>query len=453
MKHPASSTGDLSRNAIENKTLLLVDAGSPRKHFILKRIRELGVRIVVIDGQKKEWAAPFVDEWIIADTKDAQSCVAAVERYLAESPDRHIDGVTTFWEYAVVVRSAISERFHLPGVPLISAQRARNKNVFREFCLANGLPAPRHVLLKDDDTITAAQALSYPVVIKPIHGGASAFVVKVEVPEQLPATLTIIRELIARDEKMNRAGGTDLLVEEYIDGKEVDIDLLVQNGEIRCCCVSDNMPTKEPYFVETDRVSPSILPNQELATLEEMVRNVVTTLDVRNACVHFEAKMSSRGPMPLEVNLRMGGDEIYSSVRDIWNIDLIEGSVRIALGAPIEPNACEPRGCIISHTFLPERAGILHDVVVSPSLKFNANVCAVEIDAKAGDNVRLPPHSFGYLGWMSVKGENADTAFHHLRQALVHVRFDIRPDQIFPTQKIPSADIRVRASTSMSTLG
>ena len=42
-----------------------------------------------------------------------------------------------------------------------------------------------------------------------------------------------------------------ILMEQYLDGKEVDVDVVMSQGEWRYAAVTDNGPTLEPYFNET----------------------------------------------------------------------------------------------------------------------------------------------------------------------------------------------------------
>ena len=49
-------------------------------------------------------------------------------------------------------------------------------------------------------------------------------------------------------------------MEEYLDGPEVDVDLVFCEGQPVYGAVNDNWPTLEPYFNETGSNGPSVLP-------------------------------------------------------------------------------------------------------------------------------------------------------------------------------------------------
>jgi hypothetical protein len=46
----------------------------------------------------------------------------------------------------------------------------------------------------------------------------------------------------------------DLLIEEYYEGCDIDIDILIQNNEIRFMSISDNFPPIEPWFFEQGKI-------------------------------------------------------------------------------------------------------------------------------------------------------------------------------------------------------
>lgn len=54
--------------------------------------------------------------------------------------------------------------------------------------------------------------------------------------------------------------GTEMLLEEYYDGDEFDIDIVLSNGDVVYVKVSDNWACCEPWFQETGETFRSIPP-------------------------------------------------------------------------------------------------------------------------------------------------------------------------------------------------
>ena len=63
----------------------------------------------------------------------------------------------------------------------------------------------------------------------------------------------------------NAGGWMDLsiMMEEYLDGPEVDVDLVLSRKQAVYGAITDNWPTVEPYFNETGSNCPSLLPRKE----------------------------------------------------------------------------------------------------------------------------------------------------------------------------------------------
>ena len=63
---------------------------------------------------------------------------------------------------------------------------------------------------------------------------------------------------------------TTLMLEEYLDGPEVDVDLIFSEGAPVYGAITDNWPTIEPYFNETGSNCPSILPRNQQRELMDL---------------------------------------------------------------------------------------------------------------------------------------------------------------------------------------
>src|SRR3989344_9579934 len=176
---PAST----QQGGLEGKKLLIVNSGYRRKEFILKRIQELGCSIILLH-KEKNWAQKYADALILADTSNQTESLEAVQKYA----QRHrIDGVVTFWEDDVLLTSKIVDMLGLLGIPYKIARTARNKYLFREFCVKNDLPSPKHrIVTSQEDLQYIASSFTFPVIAKPVYGSSSALVVKVEKKKDLP---------------------------------------------------------------------------------------------------------------------------------------------------------------------------------------------------------------------------------------------------------------------------
>ena len=93
------------------------------------------------------------------------------------------------------------------------------------------------------------------------------------------------------------------LLEQYLDGPEVDVDLVISNGEVVYRAVTDNWPTMEPYFNETGSNCPSVLPVNQQEELHRLAADASKALGFSWGVLHVELKYTSHGPRILEVGI------------------------------------------------------------------------------------------------------------------------------------------------------
>ncbi|OGK18326.1 hypothetical protein A3G67_03460 [Candidatus Roizmanbacteria bacterium RIFCSPLOWO2_12_FULL_40_12] len=415
-----------NQNELSGKTILVVNTGYIKKKFIFQRLRKLGLTILVLN-KEKNWAQPYVDEWILVDTANHSESIRAFESFLTNNPKVKIDGVVTFWEDDVLLTAKIVDKFNLIGIPFHVAKQARNKYLFREFCKKNGIRAPKHRLIRTlRDVKEIIDEFEFPLVVKPAYGANSAFVVKVETPEDLTDTYNYIRKNISTNTESALSDGLDVFVEEYIDGDEVDIDILIQNGKIKFYSLSDNYITTGPFFIETGQSIPSSLPDLNQLELVSMAEETLEKLGIFNGCIHYEAKITKNGPVPLEVNLRMGGDEVWSSVKGVWGADLVEGAAKIALGVYLKNDKpALPKRYIAGLYFLTDSSGILSKQFVDQEIKRKSYLVEFHFFKQVGEPVLVPPEGFDYIGEITVSGDNLIDAQDNLKDAKKYFDFEV----------------------------
>lgn len=413
--------------SLEGRAILLVNTGSAKKRFIVQRLKKLGLKVVCLN-KEKNWAQPYVDHWILADNTDHPEAIQAVQRFIANHPETKIDGAVTFWEDDVLLTSKIIDKFNFIGIPYEVAKRVRNKYKFRQFCHENSLPTPQfHMAKNPEDLEFAATHFNFPLILKPAFGSSSAFVMKVHNRKEMSESFRFATTAISPNVESALSDGLEIFIEEYLDGDEVDIDLIVQNGKVKWSSIADNYnKDKGSFFQDSGQAIPSSLPDKAQKELVELAEESLEKLGIQNGLIHFEGKYTSHGPYPIEINLRMGGDYVHSYTKSAWGIDLIEYAVRIAFGDYIKiPPREVPKKYIIGWDLHPEESGMLAVLDVDEDLEHQKFVDEVQFHKEVGDPVLVPPEGFENLGWLTVTGENLLDAKDNLEKALKQISFRV----------------------------
>jgi len=411
------------KNEFTGRHLLVVNTGNRKKRFTLRRLRELGCDLIILNASEN-WGRTYATHWVLADTNDHTASLRAVRDFFDQHPELGPDGVITFWEDDVLLASKIRDHYGLVGIPFEVARVARDKHLFRAFCADNGLPTPGHALIEfGQDVAESVKDMHFPMVVKPVYGTSSAYVVRVDNVRELEETADYLRKNISTHVESALAASTAIMAEEYIDGNEVDIDILLQNGKIKFWSMSDNDATREPFFVETGQCIPSRLSPSQQAELVDVAEEILERLGVENGCIHFEAKYGSRGPMPIEINLRMGGDEVYYFVKTAWGVDLVANAARIMLGQYIRPIAKpeRPKKFVSGKYFLPPHSGVLASLQLPESVESGE----LQFFKKVGDAVLAPPLGYEYLGWAFAVADTLGEAEERVERIMETVNVEV----------------------------
>ena len=276
----------------------VVGAGYEGKRAIYARMAALGARLVIVD-EPGHWSQSLVDEGIAASwlaapivgdpDRDAQAVLDA----LAAAGVRP-DGVLTFWENVIDVCARVAASLGLPGNPVEAVDAARSKVRTRELSTELGLPSPRARRVRSlDELFAAAPYVGFPAVVKPEFGASAMGCVRVDALEELPKIYSLVRSVVTPEHDGIFRTGNDLLVEEYLDGVEFDVDLVMHRGECVFSSVSQNWPTAEPSFQETGLHCPPDHDRKAVARVVDLCVATARAFGLHRGVLHIEAKSTA----------------------------------------------------------------------------------------------------------------------------------------------------------------
>ena len=154
-----------------------------------------------------------------------------------------------------------------------------------------------------------------------------------------------------------------MMMEQYLDGAEVDVDIVLSEGVAVYAEVTDNWPTIEPYFQEVGANCPCVLPPAHQKELVEL--SIAATLSLGFTCgvFHVESKYTTHGARLIEVNCRMGGMQVRNINLLTWGVDLVEEHLFTVVGLPARPQrAPAPMAAISEMAYNAPRSGRMADL-------------------------------------------------------------------------------------------
>jgi biotin carboxylase len=398
---------------VDGATVVVVGAGYPGKRRAYTRLSELGVRMVVVD-EPGHWSESLVadglaEAWlpapIVGDAdEDAVAVLDAIDR-AALRPD----GVFTIWENSIGIAARVATALGLPTNPVHAIDASRSKLRTRELSAELGLPTPKARRVRSlDELFAAAHEVGFPAVVKPEFGAAAVGCVRVDTLESLPNVYTVVRDVVRPENNGIFRTGNDLLLEEYLDGVEFDVDVVMHEGTCVFSSVSQNWPTAEPSFQETGLHCPPDHDRREVRRLVDLVVRTAQAFGLHRGVLHVEGKCTGRGPRIIEVNARMGGGRVAEYVRAVWGVDLVEAHVRSCLDlAPELKPSRRPQRAVVDVIVHAPATGRL---VALPFAQVPAGERAeveLDVDVEVGADVKGPEDIFStVLAEVSVVGKD-----------------------------------------------
>ncbi|MGQ4489323.1 ATP-grasp domain-containing protein [Streptomyces sp. 372A] len=409
---------------------------SRRKHLARVRdyAREHGERLLMV-MKDATWEADFVDRVVVADTASIEDTVAAA-RLLASEETEPIRGVLTFVEQSVPAAAAVAAGLGLPSVGERAAFLARDKYAMRSAFGAAGLVQPRFALARDlGEAREAAASVGYPLVLKPLIGGGSKYVRRVDDDGELAEHFDTIRHGawtgFTHDPlhvRTKEEYGEAVLMEAYVPGSEISVESLVVGGNTHVVAVHDKpLPMEGPFFEEVYYTTPTRLPGELVERITAVTAEAHRALGIDTGATHTEFRLTEEGePYILETAGRLGGGPVYQSVLLSTGIDMVEALLDLSTGREarlVPPRSPKPTGFYL---FFAERAGELVGVHGMEKIDDDERVSEIVLYGRIGDRVLVPPHAsaaHGHVLFSDETAEAVDSGFLEFRDAIsVEVR-------------------------------
>ena len=266
--------------------------------------------------------------------------------------------------------------------------------------------------------------LSFPCVLKPTFLSASQGVLRVNSFEEFGKGCEMLSDLLA-EEKVKKRGGDEanwILVEEYIPGKEVSIEGIVNDGELKDLAIFDKPePLEGPIFPETIFITPTILDEHLQFPLLETAQTALQALGISKGPVHIELRINDHGNYILECAARSIGGLCSKVLEFKGGMSLEELILRSALGRNVEKTQLidKAKGVMMMPT---EKRGILREIHGIKAALAVKGITDLQITIKPGEMLEPLPKGDRYLGFLFAEGKDQDTVKIALQEAWLKIK-------------------------------
>ena len=310
------------------KKLLLL-GGSAQQIIAIETAKRLGYYTVLCDYLPDNPGQHHADKFYLVSTTDFDAVLKVAQ-------DEKVDGVLAYAsDPAAPTAAFVAEKLGLPGSPYRSVDILCNKDKFRAFLAENGFCTPA---AKGYEDIAAAEAdlkngvFKFPVIVKPVDSSGSKGVGRID-------SVSEIREKL--EYAMSFSRGHKMIVEEFVEkyGYQIAGDGLSINGKLvfRCFANDHFDPKCENPFVPVSASFPYNMPAEVHQKIHDEIQRLLTLLDMGTTTYNFDLRIDKDYNVYLmEIAPRDGGNYIPDIIRYCTGVDLVECSVKAAMGEPLE---------------------------------------------------------------------------------------------------------------------
>lgn len=393
------------------KRLLVLAAGTLQVP-IIKRAREMGYYVIAADGDVNACGFKYADKAICVN-------ITSEEDMLKVARKEKIDGVIhPCSEVSMNVMGRINDELGLSGISKEQAIRATNKHLMRKAFQEGNAPSPKSIIAETgkDAWIHFCNDFDTNAIIKPSRNSGSRGIAKIE--KGINKEEFIYLYNIALNESRDKS----VLIEDFIEGPEFSVEIIVWNGIVNVLAVTDKKTTEAPHFVELGHNQPSCFPAEIDATIKDAAIAGVLALGVNNCACHAEVKVQNGKAYLMEIGARMGGDFISTVLTPLsTGIDMIAAAINCALG--VEPDLtpkATPQGVCIRY-FCPKPGKLVS--INNIELLNNMRVYDSDIYHKVGDMIPALTSSLCRSGHIIVTEDTPQKAIELADKLISEVSF------------------------------
>ncbi len=376
------------------KKLLIIGASILQLPAI-KKAKEMGFYVAVADYDPKAVGIEYADEYFNVSTIDIEGVTEVATRFCP-------DGIMTLaTDMPMRSIAAATAACGLPGISMDTAIKSTDKGEMIKAFRENGVEHPWFYILKSkEDLENIIDNVTYPCISKPTDNSGSRGVMLINSKEELKASV----------EYSSSCGrGGSVIVEEYLKGNEVSVEIIVLGGQVNVLQVTDKLTTGAPHFVETGHTQPSRLPKTDVDAIKDLASRAVKAVGIENGPAHVEIMLTKNGPKMIELGARMGGDCITTHLVPLsTGVDMIKAVIQLSCGETPDITPKFNKGSAIR--FIDAKQGVVTEISgVEEALSVDG-VKEVSLTKGIGDKLDSVKSSTDRVGFVIAQGETADDA-------------------------------------------
>lgn len=361
----------------------------------IKKAKEMGAHVGVIDYNPNAVGIPFADEYFNVSTIDIEGVAEVAKTF---TPDG-IMTLATDMPMRSIARAV--EVCGLHGITMDTAVKSTDKGEMIKAFREHGVEHPWYFVVSTPEEIKEiSMKVDYPCIMKPTDNSGSRGVVLCNSATELEKEYSYTR---------GESRGGAVIIEEYLRGSEVSVELMVVDGKVNVLQVTDKLTTGAPHFVEMGHSQPSALQIDDVESIKDLAKRAVTAVGIVNGPAHVEIMLTEKGPRMIELGARMGGDCITTHLVPLsTGIDMVGAVIAQACGDSPDIESRFNKGSAIRYFSAPK--GVISEIKGVEEAMGIDGVREISFVKSVGDTVCDVGSSTDRVGFVIAQADTAEGA-------------------------------------------
>lgn len=338
-KFSSTAVAEAKTEESEKKPMkALVLCGGIPQIALIKELKSRGITTVLADMNEKVGAREYADIFYPVSTFDIPALTEVAKK---EKVDFLI---TVCADQVLEVVARISEDLGLPCyIDHETAVNVSNKAYMKRIFNENDVPTSKHVIMAELDEAKLTE-LEYPLMVKPVDCYSSRGVRKVFNSEEL-------REAFDYAVKISRTATA--VVEEFVEGEELTVDVYVEGGEAHVLgiSVSDKFPNNGKMVINRTR-HPALITDELKAMIADTAQRIAKGFNLTDTPMLIQLISDGKRISVLEFCARTGGGIKFRLIKKFSGFDVVKAVVDLTLGEKPHVDTSEHRDVFIVNEFI-----------------------------------------------------------------------------------------------------
>ena len=296
----------------------LVLAGGFPQIALIKELKSRGMEVALADYYEKPVARAFADKFFQISTLD----VDAIRKLCMEEKVDFL--ITVCTDQALHTVAKISEELDLPCyIDYETALNVTNKRYMKEIFTQRNIPTAKHKILTEL-TEDVVKDMHFPLIVKPVDCNSSKGVRRCNDWDDLSKFFT---------DAITFSRTNTAVVEEFIEGVELSVDVYVENGKARVLCISQSDKiADQDKFIIFRAIWPANVSEDVVAQINDVAQEIADAFGIYNSPMLIQFLSDGKKVYVVECSARTGGGVKYLLIKRTSGFDVIKAVVDLTLG-------------------------------------------------------------------------------------------------------------------------